>query len=103
MAEQTISDYDNTFSLRPNRLGGCYTIFGGLRAVIYTDFLQAFILIGGGIILTLLLLREWVDLVRYSKEFNQSSSISGKVLITPIFPGLAFYLGHQFRIMVLVY
>jgi SSS family solute:Na+ symporter len=31
---------------------GAYTIFGGLRAVIYTDFLQAFILIGGGIILT---------------------------------------------------
>ncbi|MCD4785675.1 MAG: sodium:solute symporter [Candidatus Eremiobacteraeota bacterium] len=31
---------------------GAYTIFGGLRAVIYTDFLQAFILIGGGIMLT---------------------------------------------------
>lgn len=33
---------------------GAYTIFGGLRAVIYTDFLQAFILIGGGIVLTTL-------------------------------------------------
>jgi solute:Na+ symporter, SSS family len=31
---------------------GAYTIFGGLRAVIYTDFFQAFILIGGGIFLT---------------------------------------------------
>ncbi|AFZ28721.1 SSS sodium solute transporter superfamily [Gloeocapsa sp. PCC 7428] len=31
---------------------GAYTVFGGLRAVIYTDFLQAFILIGGGIFLT---------------------------------------------------
>lgn len=31
---------------------GAYTIFGGLRAVIYTDFLQAFILIGGGLFLT---------------------------------------------------
>jgi hypothetical protein len=25
MAEQTIADYDNTFSLRPNRLDGCYS------------------------------------------------------------------------------
>ncbi len=24
MAEPTISDYDNTFILRPNRFGGCY-------------------------------------------------------------------------------
>lgn len=31
---------------------GLYTIFGGLRAVIYTDFIQAFILIAGGVILT---------------------------------------------------
>ncbi|MCE1247997.1 MAG: sodium:solute symporter [Firmicutes bacterium] len=31
---------------------GVYTVFGGLRAVIYTDFIQAFILIAGGIILT---------------------------------------------------
>ncbi len=33
---------------------GAYTIFGGLRAVVYTDFFQAFILIGGAIILTTL-------------------------------------------------
>ena len=25
MAEQTIAAYGNTFSLRPNRQGGCYT------------------------------------------------------------------------------
>lgn len=31
---------------------GIYTVFGGLTAVIYTDFFQAFILIGGGIFLT---------------------------------------------------
>ena len=31
---------------------GVYTVFGGLRAVIYTDFIQCFILIGGGVILT---------------------------------------------------
>lgn len=33
---------------------GLYTVFGGLRAVIYTDFLQAGILIGGGALLTFL-------------------------------------------------
>ena len=37
---------------------GLYTAFGGLRAVIYTDFIQAFILIGGGIILTLIALHQ---------------------------------------------
>ncbi len=31
---------------------GIYTVFGGLRAVVYTDFFQAFILIAGGIFLT---------------------------------------------------
>ncbi|GMU33829.1 MAG: sodium/solute symporter [Planctomycetia bacterium] len=31
---------------------GIYTIFGGLRAVIYTELMQAFILIAGGIFLT---------------------------------------------------
>ena len=37
---------------------GVYTVFGGLRAVIYTDFLQCFILIGGGIILTIVALGQ---------------------------------------------
>lgn len=31
---------------------GIYSIFGGLRAVIYTELIQAFILIGGGVVLT---------------------------------------------------
>jgi solute:Na+ symporter, SSS family len=37
---------------------GLYTVFGGLRAVIYTDFIQCFILIGGGIILTVVALGQ---------------------------------------------
>lgn len=37
---------------------GVYTIFGGLRAVIFTDFLQSGILIVGGIILTAIALHE---------------------------------------------
>ena len=35
---------------------GVYTVFGGLRAVIYTDFFQCFVLVGGGIVLTWLAL-----------------------------------------------
>ena len=37
---------------------GAYTIAGGLAAVIYTDLIQAFILIGGAILLTTLGLSE---------------------------------------------
>ena len=37
---------------------GVYTVFGGLRAVIYTDFLQCLILIGGGVVLTVLALQQ---------------------------------------------
>lgn len=33
---------------------GIYTIFGGLRAVLYTDLLQMFVLIGGAVAVTLL-------------------------------------------------
>ena len=33
---------------------GVYTIFGGLSAVIYTELLQAFVLLGGAIVLTVL-------------------------------------------------
>ncbi|MFQ5501859.1 MAG: sodium:solute symporter [Phycisphaerae bacterium] len=33
---------------------GAYTVFGGLRAVIYTELFQAFILIAGGVFLTIM-------------------------------------------------
>src|SRR5918993_5394386 len=33
---------------------GIYTIFGGLRAVLYTDLLQMFVLIGGAVTVTIL-------------------------------------------------
>ena len=33
---------------------GVYTIFGGLRAVIFTDLFQAFVLIGGSVLLTVI-------------------------------------------------
>ena len=37
---------------------GLYTIFGGLKAVIYTDLVQAFILIGGALMLTVLAVNQ---------------------------------------------
>lgn len=37
---------------------GAYTVFGGLRAVIYTELVQAFILIGGAICLTVASISE---------------------------------------------
>jgi solute:Na+ symporter, SSS family len=37
---------------------GIYTIFGGLRAVLYTDLMQMFVLIGGAVAVTLIGLNE---------------------------------------------
>ncbi len=37
---------------------GIYTVFGGLRAVLYTDMLQALILIGGAVLVTVIGLAE---------------------------------------------
>lgn len=46
---------------------GIYTIFGGLRAVLYTDLMQMFVLIGGAIAVTLVGLNElggWGEMTR---------------------------------------
>ena len=46
---------------------GIYTIFGGLRAVLYTDLMQMFVLIGGAIAVTLVGLSElggWSEMTR---------------------------------------
>ena len=48
-------------------LTGIYTIFGGLRAVLYTDMIQMFVLIGGAIAVTaagLHALGGWGEMVR---------------------------------------
>ena len=42
---------------------GIYTIFGGLRAVLYTDLMQMFVLIGGAIAVTWIGLSELGDLI----------------------------------------
>jgi solute:Na+ symporter, SSS family len=46
---------------------GVYTVFGGLRAVLYTDMIQMFVLIGGAIAVTLVgldALGGWGEMVR---------------------------------------
>ncbi len=46
---------------------GIYTIFGGLRAVLYTDMLQMFVLIGGAVAVTVIGLNElggWREMER---------------------------------------
>ena len=37
---------------------GIYTVFGGFKAVVYTDLMQMFVLVGGSIVLTIFGLRE---------------------------------------------
>jgi solute:Na+ symporter, SSS family len=46
---------------------GIYTVFGGLRAVLYTDMIQMFVLIGGAVVVTLVgldALGGWSEMVR---------------------------------------
>jgi len=50
---------------------GIYTVLGGLRAVLYTDTLQMFILIGGSITITIFGLSElggWSNMVKFAGE-----------------------------------
>lgn len=49
---------------------GIYTIFGGLRAVLYTDMLQMVILIGGAVVVTFIGLHElggWSEMTRIAE------------------------------------
>ena len=50
---------------------GLYTVLGGLKAVIYTDTVQMFLLIGGSILITIFGLSEiggWEPMVMYSGD-----------------------------------
>lgn len=72
---------------------GIYTIFGGLRAVLYTDMVQMFVLIGGAIAVTFIGLSEidgWNNLqtVAGSGFFNLWKPISD-----PNFPWTGILLG----------
>ena len=46
---------------------GIYTVFGGFKAVVYTDLIQMFVLVGGSIILTC-----WVERVRWRRRIGNS-------------------------------
>ena len=72
---------------------GIYTVFGGLRAVLYTDLLQMFVLVGGAMIVTVVGLSElggWNDLyqVAGSDFFTLWKPISD-----PDFPWTGILLG----------
>ena len=50
---------------------GLYTVFGGLKAVVYTDAIQLFIIIGGSLMLTVFGLQEiggWQQMVDTSRD-----------------------------------
>ncbi|MDH3652081.1 MAG: sodium:solute symporter [Saprospiraceae bacterium] len=59
---------------------GVYTVFGGLKAVIYTDMIQMFVLIGGGVAVTLSGLymlggvNEMIAIVNQGAEMNHQES-----------------------------
>ncbi len=72
---------------------GIYTIFGGLRAVLYTDLLQAFVLIGGAVTVTVLGLDAiggWDVMMREAGEAHLSI---WKPLSDPAFPWTGIILG----------
>jgi SSS family solute:Na+ symporter len=68
-----------------------YTMSGGLAAVIYTDFIQAVILIAGSVVLTVAALSEvggWGSLVQRLGEMGHSSHLS--MVRPPSDPDLPF-------------
>jgi len=71
-------------------LTGVYTIFGGLRAVLYTDSAQAVILLAGSFFITffgLRLLGGWGELISISRE-NAAQFALWRPLSDPKFPWL---------------
>jgi SSS family solute:Na+ symporter len=72
---------------------GIYTIFGGLRAVLYTDLMQMFVLIGGAIAVTLVGLNAlggWGEMARIA---GPSFMDMWKPMSDPNFPWTGILLG----------
>ncbi len=74
-------------------LTGVYTVTGGLRAVIYTELVQAFILIGGSLTLTLLGLREAGGMAGLRESVPADFFHMIKPMTDPNFPWTGIFLG----------
>ena len=72
---------------------GIYTIFGGLRAVLYTDLMQMFVLIGGAIAVTLVGLNELGGWSVMKETAGPAFMDMWKPMSDPSFPWTGILLG----------
>ena len=72
---------------------GIYTIFGGLRAVLYTDLMQMFVLIGGAIAVTLVGLSELGGWGAMKEAAGPGFMSMWKPMSDPNFPWTGILLG----------
>ncbi len=72
---------------------GIYTVFGGLRAVLYTDMLQMFVLIGGAIAVTVIGLSEIGGWDKMYETADSSFFTLWKPMSDPDFPWTGIIFG----------
>lgn len=72
---------------------GIYTVFGGLRAVLYTDMLQMFVLVGGSVAVTIIGLNALGGWDVMYETAGSSFFTLWKPLSDPSFPWLGILLG----------
>jgi SSS family solute:Na+ symporter len=72
---------------------GVYTIFGGLRAVLYTDLMQMFVLIGGAIAVTWIGLNELGGWGEMERQAGPGFMDMWKPMSDPNFPWTGILLG----------
>jgi SSS family solute:Na+ symporter len=72
---------------------GIYTIFGGLRAVLYTDLMQMFVLIGGAIAVTWIGLNELGGWSEMERQAGPGFMDMWKPMSDPNFPWTGILLG----------
>ena len=72
---------------------GVYTVFGGLRAVIYTDFFQAFVLIGGSIFLTVAAITKVGGITAMMQQTPPEFFNLWKPMTDPAFPWTGILFG----------
>ncbi len=72
---------------------GIYTVFGGLRAVLYTDMMQMFVMIGGAILVTVIGLNALGGWESMYQEAGSSFFSLWRPLSDPDFPWTGILLG----------